>query len=110
MKIIISLAVTIVVSLLLYSCIGTGTRVDEIKRRTPIEIPTRNWKILRYEGYQYGSWNYHGGKVWYHVANVDDPSVQYRVFITLWGGELQYTYGNPEPLHRIEIKNSSLEK
>ena len=63
----------------------------------------RNWKILRYEGYQYGSWYNHGGKVWYHVANIDNPNIQYRVYITIWDGELQYNYNGPEQLSRIDL-------
>ena len=86
-----------------YSIIGTGERVDQIKKLAPGQMAERNWKILRYEGYQFGSWCNHGGKVWYHVANIDNPNIQYRVYITIWGGELQYNYGEPEQLSRIDL-------
>jgi hypothetical protein len=88
---------------LYYSIIGTDSRVNEIKAKAPVEMQARNWKVLRYEGFQYGSYSTHGGKVWYHVANVDNPNIQYRVFVTLWNGELHYHYGQPETLKRIEI-------
>jgi len=98
----------LVISLIEYTIIGTSGNVDEIKRRAPLECPYRGWKILRYEGYQYDSWGRHGGVVWYHVANIDNPNIQYRVAIALWNDELQYYYGKPEQLSRVEIdiKNS----
>jgi hypothetical protein len=96
--------ILLVVGLLAYSMVGTSGKVDEIKKKAPSEMAPRNWKILRYEGFEYGSWGNHGGKVWYHVANIDDPSIQYRVFITMWNGELQYHYGAPETLNRIDVK------
>jgi hypothetical protein len=98
----------IVASLLLaagYGIIGVGTRVDEIKAKAPADIEARGWKIKRYEGYQWGSYCNHGGKVWYHVEDVNNPNVQYRVYVTKWGNELHYTYNEPEKLSRIEVKN-----
>lgn len=101
-KWIIILLVTILV---LYSFIGTAGDVEKIKVRASIEIPTiRNWKILRYEGFQYGSWGNHGGKVWYHVQNIDNPNIQYRIFVTIWNNELQYHYNEPEILNRLDIE------
>lgn len=97
----------VIVALLGYSTIGTGTRVDEIKAEAKESIESRGWKILRYEGYQWGSWAQHGGRVWYHVADVKDPSIQYRIFITKRGGELHYWYKNPEPLSRININHKN---
>lgn len=94
----------LVVSLLTYSCVGTCGNVTAIREKAPSEMPSRNWKILRYEGFQYGSWSQHGGKCWYHVANIDNPSIQYRVQVSMWGGELQYYYNAPEPLSRVEIQ------
>ena len=92
-----------ILSIIGYSLVGTSQHVQEIKRLAPIDIQKRNWKILRYEGYQFGSWANNGGKVWYHVQNIDNPNIQYRVYVTLWFGELQYCYGSPEPLNRIEV-------
>ena len=103
MKTISKIALIILVS---YSLIGTSGRVDEIKKKAPSEIAKRNWKILRYEGFEFGSWGNPGGKVWYHVANIDNPQIQYRVYITIWDNELQYHYGNPETLQRIEVNYS----
>jgi len=92
-----------IVAFIGYSIVGTSGNVAEIKRQAPSEIAKRNWKILRYEGFQYGSWGNHGGKVWYHVANIDNPSIQYKVYVTLWNNELQYCYGEPEVLNRVEV-------
>jgi hypothetical protein len=86
-----------------YTFVGTNGNVEEIKERALIEIPERGWEIMRYEGYRYGSFGKHGGKVWYHVKDVNDPSIQYRVYITLWDGELHYHYGAPEKLSRFNI-------
>lgn len=96
--------VIFIISFCLYAIIGTGERVDDIKRRAPDEIKDRNWEILRYEGWQYGSFFNHGGKVWYHVRNTDDHDIQYRVYVTLWGGELHYYYKQPEKLERNNVK------
>lgn len=93
-----------IVTFLLYSFIGVGTRVDTIKKMvTPQVMAERNWKILRYEGFEYGSWARHGGTCWYHVVNIDNPNIQYRVQVSLWGGELQYWYGSPEQLSRFSV-------
>lgn len=105
MKNILNLTLRVaIVGTLLYGIIGTSTRVDEIKNRMPKEMESRNWQILRYEGYQLGSFTYHGGKVWYHVANKENPNIQYRVFVTLWNNELHFYYNEPETLVRAEIK------
>lgn len=98
------LGITIIVVFLGYSIIGTSGNVEKIKAVAPQEMIKRNWKILRYEGFQYGSWSRHGGIVWYHVCNIDNPNIQYRVNISMWKGELQYYYNSPETLNRIEVK------
>jgi len=103
-KLTIILSVILLCGFSFYGCIGTSHNVEEIKKRAPDEFAARNWKILRYEGFQYGSFSSNGGKVWYHVSNVDNPNIQYRVIVTLWNGELQYYYNAPEILNRIEIK------
>lgn len=91
------------IAFFLYSAVGTSGSVEEIKRIAPAAMKSRNWEIIRYEGWQYGSFDSHGGKVWYHVRNIDNHSIQYRVYITLWAGELHYMYGKPEPLSRVNI-------
>ena len=101
----VTLLIIAVITLIGYSLIGTKGNISELKRRVPLEVEQRNWKILRYEGFQYGSWNHHGGSVWYHVCNIDNPNIQYRVSVTLWNDELQWYYGEPEILNRIEIKS-----
>lgn len=101
----VTLLIIAVITLIGYSLIGTKGNISELKRRVPLEVEQRNWKILRYEGFQYGSWSCHGGSVWYHVCNIDNPNIQYRVSVTLWNDELQWYYGEPEILNRIEIKS-----
>lgn len=97
----------IIISLILlfvgYSIIGTSYKVDEIKMESPKAISERGWKILRYEGYQFGSFNNNGGKVWYHVVDTGNPNIQYRIYITKWGDELQFNYGEPESISRIQV-------
>jgi len=100
---VIGLAIIVIA---MYSIIGTSSRVDYIKQIAPSEIQKRGWKIVRYEGFQYGSWSNHGGKVWYHVADTTNSSIQYRVYITMWNSELQYYYKQPEVLQRIEVDYS----
>ena len=101
----IAFAIAVVIVFIGYSAVGTRTNVNKIKAIAPIEMQKRGWKILRYEGFQYGSWARNGGIVWYHVCNIDNPNIQYRVNISMWDGELQYYYGSPEVLNRIEYKN-----
>lgn len=103
-KTFITLAIVFVITILCYTLIGTSENISELKRRVPLEIKQRNWKILRYEGFEYDSWNRHGGKVWYHVCDINDSSIQYRINVSIWDGELQYYYGQPEVLNRIEVK------
>jgi len=90
-----------------YSLVGTAGNVETLKERAPKEMPARGWEILRYEGFQYGSYNTHGGSVWYHVREIENPNVQYRVKISLWNDELQYYYGQPEKLIRHEVEYKS---
>lgn len=96
--------VVLVLSIIGYTLIGSESKVGMIKELAPQEITNRGWEIMRYEGYQRGSWGNHGGKVWYHVRNIDNHNVQYRVYITEWKGELHFVYGQPEILERLEIK------
>ena len=95
--------IIIVVGFLVYIIVGTKGNVSKIKELAPKSISERGWKILRYEGYQYGSCGNHGGKVWYHVCNIDNPNIQYRIYITLWDDELQYCYGRPEVLEILDV-------
>ena len=95
---------TALIILFSYSIIGTYGNVEEIRVKAPQEMAEHNWKIIRYESWHYGSWNHHGGYVWYHVQDIDNASVQYRVKISSWDGELQYSYGAPEKLSRIDVK------
>jgi hypothetical protein len=99
-----AILITAVAVLIGYSIIGTDGKVDAIRQKAPLEMKERNWTIIRYEGFEYGSWGRHGGKVWYHVANIDNPNIQYRVFVTMWDGELQWHYGEPERLERFEVE------
>ena len=103
-KIIKVLIITSLTILLGYSVIGTDSRVEYIRDQAPREMKERNWEIMRYEGYQYGSWGNHGGMVWYHVRNIDNHNIQYRVYVTKWNDELHWFYNNPETLQRIQAK------
>ena len=95
--------IVLVVVLFLYTAIGTSGDVEEIKSRAPQAISERGWTILRYEGYQFGSFSKHGGKVWYHVKNSTNENIQYRVYITIWNDELQFHYDSPEKLQRLNV-------
>ncbi len=99
--------ILILVVLFTYGVVGTSERVDKIKKLAPSDIESnRGWTIMRYEGYQHGSFGNHGGKVWYHVKDNNTRNTYYRVYVTLWGGELHYAYGSPEKLDRINIDYS----
>lgn len=98
-----SIALILIIGTVIYTVTGVPTRVETIKQIAPNEIEKRKWEILRYEGYQYGSWSRHGGKVWYHVKDTSIPNTYYRVFVTLWGDELHFHYDGPEELKRIDV-------
>lgn len=103
-----ALGVLAICLILSYTFIGTDSNVKEIRKRVPEEITSRNWEILRYEGFEYGSWNKHGGYVWYHVRNTNNHNIQYRVNVSLWDSELQWYYGEPEKLNRLELNTEHL--
>ena len=103
MKYFILCIIGVLLSVFLYGAIGVSTRVDEIKKRAPFALNERGWKILRYEGYRLGSFGNHGGKVWYHVQNINNHTIQYRIYVTLWNDELHFTYGAPEKLSRVDL-------
>jgi hypothetical protein len=94
----------LVVALALYTGIGTSGNIPEIKEKVPQAMEDRGWEIMRYEGYEFGSWNKHGGFCWYHVRNVDNENIQYRVRVAMWDDELQFYYGAPEKLNRLDVK------
>jgi hypothetical protein len=96
-------SIMVVGTIAYYSLVGTEGRVSEIKERAIKEIPETGWNILRYQGYQRGSWARHGGKVWYHVENADNPSNRYNIYVTLWRGKLRYHYGSPDTKNRMGI-------
>ena len=90
----------------LYGLVGTSGNVEEIKERAPEQLAENGFEVIRYGGFQYGSFANHGGKVWYHIREKSDHSVRYRAFVTMWAGELQYYYNDPEKLHRIDIQHN----
>lgn len=91
----------------MYCMIGTNGNIPEILARAPGEMPNRGWEILRYEGYEYDNFGRHGGVAWYHVRNIDNHSIQYRVRVSLWDGQLEYTYGEPERLSRFNLVHNT---
>lgn len=95
-----------VILLIAYTIFGSESRIPEIKRRAPAQIEVNGYTILRYEGYQRGSWGNHGGKAWYHVAERTNPNIRYRMYATLWNGEIQFTYGPPESISNLQVEVS----
>ena len=105
---IVYLLILALVALFIYAVIGTSGNVEEIKKLAPNDMEqNRGWSVIRYEGYQFGSFAKHGGKVWYHVKNKDNSSIQYRVHVTMWNDELQYYYSKPEELSRFDIQGEA---
>ncbi len=97
------LGVVLGVTLLGYSLIGTAHHVDNIVAVAPVTLEQRGFSIIRYDGFQYGSWSRHGGKVWYYVKDKTNPSIRYKVSISSWNGELQFYYDEPEKLQQLDI-------
>lgn len=92
------------IALISYAIIGSSSNIDELKKLVPEDIPSRNWEIVRYEGYEWGSFNKHGGTVHYHVKDKQFDNVYYRISVALWNNELQYYYGEPEGLNRVDVQ------
>lgn len=93
-----------IVLLLAYTIFGTEGRVADIKRGAEQRIQAAGFNVLRYEGYQRGSWCNHGGKAWYQVQESTNPNIRYRVYVTLWNGELMLTYGPAENVSNLQVK------
>ena len=88
---------------LLYVTVGVGGNAEAIHARAQVEIPEIGWNIVRYEGHEWSSFGKHGGYCWYTVEEKSNPRIRYRVQVTLWAGELQYHYGSPEEMSRIDV-------
>lgn len=104
---VITSIVLLIIAFFYYAIVGTHGNIEAIRATAPSEIPDRGWEIMRDEGYQYGSFGKHGGRVWYHVRNIDDHSIQYRVQVTMWDGKLEYWYKDPEKLSRFNVEHKS---
>lgn len=94
----------VAIPLITYSIVGTEERVSKLKILAPKELEARNFNILRYEGYERGSWCYHGGKVWYHVEEKTNPNIRYRIFCTLWNNEVHLYYAYTENINNLQVK------
>jgi hypothetical protein len=74
------------IALTLTAC--SASRVDDIKQHAE-EIWNKNgFKVIGYEGYQYGSFDTFGGKVWYIVQK---DNTLFHGALTKWGDEY-HTY------------------
>lgn len=103
-QILMFLVTLLLLTILAYTIIGTSTKVNKIKKLVPLDVKKRGWNIMRYEGYEYGSWSHDGGIVWYHVCDTINTNIQYRVKVCLFNDELQYYYGKPEFSERMQIE------
>lgn len=105
MKTTLLTTLSIVILLITYTIVGTGSRVPEIERRAPAELEKMGFRILRCDGYQWNSWSKHGGVVWYHVAEKENPAIRYRIQCVLWAGKLQLYYGNAERVENLQLSS-----
>lgn len=106
-SIIVTILCVLIIGFSLYGCIGTEGKIDKIRAAAPSKIEQDGWVILREEGYRRGSFGKHGGYVWYHVCDADNPDIRYRVNVSMWKGRLEYHYGRPETLQRVNVNYNS---
>jgi uncharacterized protein YceK len=82
MKKIAILTITVILS-------GCSTsRVDDIKQHAEEVWNKNGFKVIGYEGYQWGSFDSWGGKVWYIV---EKDNTIFHGALTKWGDEY-HTY------------------
>ena len=69
----------------------SASRVEDIKKNAPRIWAENGFEIVGYQGYQYGSFDTYGGKVWYTLRKKDDPKgITYQGYISRWG-DADYT-------------------
>jgi hypothetical protein len=81
---------------LLYLVVGTSGNIDDIQRLAIRELPERGWTIIRKDEATRGRIGKHGGSVWYYVKDNSCENTNYRVGVSMRGGELQYDYKVPD--------------
>jgi hypothetical protein len=67
--------------------VGCSHRVDDIKLHAEDVINQAGFKIVGYEGYQYGLFQVFGGCVWYTMEKVPHNGITYHGCISKWGSE-----------------------
>ena len=51
-NVLLTILIIFTLAIIGYSIVGTSVNVEKIKKIAPSEMQKRNWKILRYEGFQ----------------------------------------------------------
>lgn len=84
----------VILSLSLSQC-GSGN-LEYVKEHAPAKWEKQGFKVVDYEGYQWGSWvpftTYGGACVWHRLKKLKDNGISYTGCIKRWGDEL-HVYG-----------------
>jgi hypothetical protein len=73
---------------------GAGN-LDDVKVHAEETFESVGFKVVGYEGYQWGFWgfnNYGGAKVWYRLDKIPWNGITYSGYIQKWGDEY-HVYG-----------------
>jgi len=86
-KIVIGLGLMVLIAFVIGGC---TVDVAELKEAGPKYFTDIGYKVLAYEGYQWGIW---GGKVWFLVEDTT-RGLRYSHYLIKRGGEIHWYYGN----------------
>lgn len=78
----IILAIAVVVAAGISGC--SSHKVADIKAHATETFEKSGFKVVGYEGYQAGSFETYGGKVWYIIER---NGVTYHAYLSEWNGE-----------------------
>jgi hypothetical protein len=91
----IKMFLVIVLSVLfLFGC--SSGNLQDVKDKAPEVWKQNGFKVVGYEGYQWGKWgifsSYGGARVWHRLENIPDNGIIYSGYIQRWGKEY-HIYG-----------------
>lgn len=78
--------ITAVVIFIGYLC-GSTQNVNIIKANAEATWSDAGFKIVGYEGYQRGTFENWGGKVWYIIQKKEGDQTLYHGYLSKWGSE-----------------------
>lgn len=92
-KIVGSAAIVAFVGLIAWGGVGSGGNKEWVEQRCPAVLEQQGWQINGTEGFQWGFGGYGtpygGAKVWYSLRKVPYNGLNYQIYCTRWGDQVQ---------------------